>query len=589
MPRKRPTWSAELRRRVFERARAGEDPAVLARELGPTVRTIRKWAKEAEAQAQAAAPLPAADLPPRAIAALEVLRLKPAFDANELAFSPDGRELHVFGKGGTVSCFDGATGVAVRRPRASLAPSAAPWTSPDGRLVVSMGPRFEVKRASTGKAIWSDGDWHPGGGSAVAFPCAGRLVAFARDREPAFQPIDPSLRLIDARTGRLVRELAGLSAPVVWLPGCGLLAAVQAGEPCAVAFIEPESGRIVRALPAGMRIGCIAFSPDERRLAVTGDPGLMLLDAETGAELVEPSCGIFGLAISPDGRWLAALRTDGRVRLWDRTSRDRPCRTEPANEIAFAPAGADVAVARGEKIERRDPATWAEVAAAVARPPELAAIAWLDGRTLALASHAGLRIVKLGTGREVRRIEHPEVEREVQGYAGMFDCVTERYREPAHIFDAAAAPGGRIVATAGEDAARLWDATARKELAMLAPEPRAIAMSPDGRSVAVASARGLELFDAGPAPLGALLGEGRLRLAISPVAAISGIAFSPDGSRIAAFGDRTIRLHDAATGASAGSLTGHEAEVTAVVWAPDGRSLFSADGFGVLLEWDARS
>jgi dipeptidyl aminopeptidase/acylaminoacyl peptidase len=79
-----------------------------------------------------------------------------------------------------------------------------------------------------------------------------------------------------------------MTAPVAWLPSRGLLAAAQK-EPCAIAFVEPETGRVVRALPAGRFVVALAFSPDERRMAVSNESGLSIRDAETGADLVVPS------------------------------------------------------------------------------------------------------------------------------------------------------------------------------------------------------------------------------------------------------------------------------------------------------------
>ena len=50
MPITRPPYSPEFRRQVVDLARAGRDPASLAREFEPTAETIRKWVAAAGCQ-----------------------------------------------------------------------------------------------------------------------------------------------------------------------------------------------------------------------------------------------------------------------------------------------------------------------------------------------------------------------------------------------------------------------------------------------------------------------------------------------------------------------------------------------------------
>ncbi len=69
---------------------------------------------------------------------------------------------------------------------------------------------------------------------------------------------------------------------------------------------------------------------------------------------------------------------------------------------------------------------------------------------------------------------------------------------------------------------------------------------------------------------------------------VTAVAFSPDGKQLAsASDDHTIRLWDAATGASQRSLEGHSEEVTAVAFSPDGKQLASASYYHTVRLWDA--
>lgn len=48
MPRKRPSYPPEFRRRLIELVRAGQNPEALARKFEPTAQTIRNWVRQAD-------------------------------------------------------------------------------------------------------------------------------------------------------------------------------------------------------------------------------------------------------------------------------------------------------------------------------------------------------------------------------------------------------------------------------------------------------------------------------------------------------------------------------------------------------------
>lgn len=205
------------------------------------------------------------------------------------------------------------------------------------------------------------------------------------------------------------------------------------------------------------------------------------------------------------------------------------------------------------------------------------------------------------------------------------------------ILGAALAPDGKTLATGGTDqTTRLWDLTSQRLRDTLPSESwvRAVAFSPDGRTVAVGSAQspdedaekafvqlwtnpggheGLQLRGHGKGDIMALrftrdgktllsastdrsggvgwwdVGSAKL-LARTPAhtGGVLDLALSPDGTRLVSAGqDRTLRVWDVASRKVVNTLTGHGGSITCVSFNPDGKMLASGDIEGVVKFWDA--
>jgi WD40 repeat protein len=257
------------------------------------------------------------------------------------------------------------------------------------------------------------------------------------------------------------------------------------------------------------------------------------------------------LAWSPDGRVVAAAAPHGRILVADAAT-GRPLRTLQAQRtvaaLGFAP----------------------------------------DGTTLVSARPGGgVRAWNVATGAVVAASRHLLAATDARGRVGTVLLRGRLARLAPHVVDArtggAGSPLAAIVADPG-GRRRVWLFGRGGRLVRILPGRgiAAIAYSPDGRTLAAASADGSTTL------WNARTGR-RLRTLRDTGGPVAALAFAPDGALLATAGqDGAVRVWTAATGARLFFFTGHASPVTALAWSPDGRILASASADRTVRLWGVR-
>ncbi|HEX4608372.1 MAG TPA: hypothetical protein VH092_09210 [Urbifossiella sp.] len=278
---------------------------------------------------------------------------------------------------------------------------------------------------------------------------------------------------------------------------------------------------------------------------------------------------VTALAFSPDGTALASGSRDGAV--WVRSDAGAELLIEPGlkapavHGLTFLADGSlVVGHAHAWHQYRRTDGTWRAFG-----PPSAAGV---NG-----VAAAGPHRLAVGTG---------DRDRPTPGAFELWDLKAERrvgpaFREPNGVRAVAAAPGCDTVAWAtGHMKATAWDIRKRDPIHFtLRHTARAVALSPDGATLAVTDDYCVRLFEVAKRNERTVKGHKGL---------VTSVAFSPDGSTLVTGSwDQTVRFWDAATGSERSALAWPVGKVTAVTYAPDGLRMAAGGDGGVVVVWDA--
>ncbi len=458
-----------------------------------------------------------------------VLSIWKGEQVKSLAVSPDGSRFAAGTVNGGLGLWGLASGKRLQHRRRHDGPIWSVRFSPDGKLLATGGYDGAVRLAEVeGKQVYFLGR-HTGGALAVAFSIDGRALASGGG--------DETVRVWDVATKSARFALKGHRAPVhgvafgpdnTLLTGGRLPGEAGRGE-VKVWDVGTDPGKEVRRRHRGFVLAA-AFSPDGKLLATGGSDGTVRLHRGQGVKEAPALTGhtgsVYAVLFGAAGTSLIAggvardegKRPAGEIRVWDPGTNEARAHFRLPSIVyclALSPDGKALAAGGADgKVRLLDPATGAVTATLAGHQGEVRCAAFSpDGKLLATGSALSL---------EVRLWD-------VAGRQG----VGVLKGHTSTVWGLAFSPDGKVLATAsGDGTAKLWDVAGRKEWATCRGHNgpvHAVAFDPEGKRLATAGGdHTVKLWDTAT-------GHGRATLR-GHARGIWSLAFTPDG-KVLATGD----------------------------------------------------
>jgi len=427
--------------------------------------------------------------------------------------------------------------------------------SPDGALVAAAtrDKMVRVTQLKTGATT----DLHT---EDVAF-----RLEFSTDGKRLVSLDDRKLVVWDAATGRQVRALACDPNAALSADGASVMFGAPDGK---LRVIDLVTGDI-RPLRGKQSLVVLAMSPDGRRVAAIGADfriHVWSLRGELSRTLRGHTDQLRNAAFSRDGRLFATASANGEIGLWSSADGDNTMlrgHQDAVFDVMFSPDGKLLASASIDKTAR----VWTLATGASRVARDYSGAVWhptfsKDGRSLFTMAQDGT----------FRRWDLDSDQSKIGKLAGAGNLDVS--------------PDGRSIVTVDPSGAiRLWDVAtwSHRLVASQRGDIGEARFLPDGRhlvsraGIAAGNDRTVRLWD---------ITSATSRVLFTATATLRALAISPDGQRIAVGGqDRVIRVIDLTNGAIR-QLQGHTDTVKALRFSPDGRLLASGSFDRTVRLWE---
>jgi WD40 repeat protein len=450
------------------------------------------------------------------------------------------------GDEGVLRIWDTRTGRLIAARKGHRGPIVDARFSPTGHLVVTAGVDGTARLwRSDGRPVGPFLPPSKGPVSAASFSPDGAFVVTAE------QGVARVWRTADRS---LVTTLRGHNASdsvntASFSPDESLV--VTAGVDATARLWDPETGKPQRMLRTGggavSRLA-VGHDPDGTVVALAGSgKGVQVwrLDPDRRAETLLPEVGSpTALAVSPDGKRIAATSADGTTRVVD--IEDRQVTLLPAgaaHDVAFSPDGKLVIVGydQGVRIWRLDERTFhAFSGGAFANPDRVTPVTGVafspDGRLVLTVAGTSAVVRDLrGRRQPILRGLSSKKTAVLTSLVGATDAGSGRVNTVG-IVDAAFSPaGGQVVIGANDGTAAIWNADrAPRQLLDKGSPVTSVSFSDDGKFVLTTSGDGrARVWEAESGRLLALFNEG---------AGLSYAALSPDDRLLITAGGAGVRV-----------------------------------------------